>query len=66
MPALNTQVIKAGPKTLIDIAKREGLSSLYVGVGPRVMRRTLQMAMTWSIFEEIVALVETSLATDAK
>jgi solute carrier family 25 protein 38 len=36
---------------LREIVRQEGLSALWSGITPRLARRTLQQAMTWSLFE---------------
>ena len=36
---------------LQDIVRQEGMRALWSGITPRVVRRTLQQAMTWTIFE---------------
>eukprot|EP00238_Polyblepharides_amylifera_P010059 CAMPEP_0196590768 /NCGR_PEP_ID=MMETSP1081-20130531/67483_1 /TAXON_ID=36882 /ORGANISM="Pyramimonas amylifera, Strain CCMP720" /LENGTH=292 /DNA_ID=CAMNT_0041913961 /DNA_START=326 /DNA_END=1204 /DNA_ORIENTATION=- len=55
--------IAAGKKvevSLMGIARNEGFKALWVGVGPRVLRRTLQTAITWSLYEELVSILDHS------
>eukprot|EP00898_Chlorokybus_atmophyticus_P002416 jgi/Chlat1/3175/Chrsp22S03452 len=35
------------------IVAKEGVRGLFAGVAPRVMKRALQMALTWAMFEEL-------------
>ncbi|CAM6103316.1 unnamed protein product [Calypogeia fissa] len=41
-----------------QIVQVEGLRGLFVGVVPRVGRRGLQQAFSWTIFEEVARLVD--------
>jgi solute carrier family 25 protein 38 len=34
-----------------EIARQEGVLALWSGIAPRIARRTLQQAMTWTLFE---------------
>ena len=36
---------------LSDIVRQEGIGALWSGITPRIARRTLQQAMTWTLFE---------------
>lgn len=36
---------------LRDIVRTEGIGALWSGITPRIARRTLQQAMTWTLFE---------------
>ena len=38
---------------MADIVRQEGLLALWSGITPRLARRTLQQAMTWTLFEYI-------------
>ena len=38
---------------LREIVRQEGVKALWSGITPRIARRTLQQAMTWSLFEFI-------------
>ena len=40
-------------RILLDIYRREGVSGLYSGYMPRVIRKGLNGAITWTIFESI-------------
>ena len=42
---------KAPAISLLNILKEEGIQALWVGSLPRVARRTLQQAITWSMFD---------------
>ena len=42
--------------TLSSIVREEGMSALWTGLAPRVARRTLQQAFTWTCFEQLVLL----------
>ncbi|CAM6109335.1 unnamed protein product [Calypogeia fissa] len=44
--------------TVQQIVQVEGLRGLFVGVIPRVGRRGLQQAFSWTIFEEVARLVD--------
>ena len=37
------------------IVQQEGFRGLWTGLVPRVARRTLQQALTWTLFEHLVA-----------
>jgi len=43
--------LKAPAVSLFNILKEEGVQALWVGSLPRVARRTLQQAITWSMFD---------------
>eukprot|EP00899_Mesostigma_viride_P015459 jgi/Mesvir1/23914/Mv10692-RA.1 len=47
--------------SILSILRREGLGALYVGVVPRVIKRTLQAAITWTVYEELLSLVDRQL-----
>ena len=36
-----------------DIIRQEGVLALWSGIAPRVVRRTLQQAITWTLFEHL-------------
>ena len=36
---------------LMEIVRQEGVGALWSGITPRIARRTLQQAMTWTLFE---------------
>ena len=42
---------KAPAISLLNILKEEGIQALWVGSLPRVARRTLQQAITWSMVD---------------
>ena len=42
--------------TLRVIVREEGVLALWRGAGPRVVRRTLHQALTWTMFAELVKL----------
>lgn len=48
-------------RTVLAICQRTGIRGLFVGILPRVTRRTLMAAFTWSFYEQIVLLVENRL-----
>lgn len=37
-----------------DIVRQEGLLALWSGIVPRMVRRTVQQAMTWTLVEFIL------------
>jgi solute carrier family 25 protein 38 len=37
-----------------DIIRQEGVLALWSGIAPRVVRRTLQQAITWTLFERLL------------
>jgi len=37
-----------------DIIRQEGILALWSGIAPRVVRRTLQQAITWTLFERLL------------
>lgn len=41
------------PCTIKQMLREEGLRVFLLGSGPRVAKRALQMAITWSIVEEV-------------
>ena len=48
------------------IVTEEGVRALWVGSFPRILRRTLQQAMTWSLYEHVAKLLGgTSLSPKA-
>jgi hypothetical protein len=48
----------AGGANLLGILRHEGMRALWVGAGPRVARRTVQMAMTWAMYEELMLMIQ--------
>lgn len=52
----------AGGASLLGILRNEGVRALWVGAGPRVARRTVQMAMTWAMYEELVQYISSQEA----
>jgi hypothetical protein len=48
----------AGGANLLGIVRHEGVRALWVGASPRVARRTVQMAMTWAMYEELMLIVQ--------
>jgi solute carrier family 25 protein 38 len=38
---------------MADIVRQEGVLALWSGITPRLARRTLQQAMTWTLFEAL-------------
>ena len=49
----SAQLVELPALRMADIVRREGLLALWSGITPRVARRTLQQAMTWTLFEYI-------------
>jgi solute carrier family 25 protein 38 len=45
--------------TVSSIYQTRGLRAMFAGIAPRVTRRTLMAAFTWSCYEQIVLLVDT-------
>ena len=41
-------------ETVIFIVKNKGPQGLFAGLVPRMMRRTLVAAMTWTVFEQMM------------
>lgn len=37
-----------------DIIRQEGAFALWSGIAPRIVRRTLQQAITWTLFERLL------------
>ena len=50
---LRTRAQLGGAASLAKLVKEEGVRALWVGSTPRIARRTLQQAVTWSLFEHI-------------
>ena len=50
---LRTRAQLGGTVSLAKLIAEEGARALWVGSAPRVARRTLQQAVTWSLFEYI-------------
>lgn len=48
-----------------SILRREGISSMFVGTLPRSLKRTLQTALVWTLYEELSPLLH-KLATAKK
>ena len=44
-------LVKLPALRVADIVRQEGLLALWSGITPRIARRTLQQAMTWTLFE---------------
>ncbi|GAQ90172.1 mitochondrial substrate carrier family protein [Klebsormidium nitens] len=42
--------------TARHIVQTEGVSSLFAGITPRVAKRAMQMALTWSLYEELTRI----------
>lgn len=42
-------------QNFIDVVQREGLIGLFNGMGPRLVRKSLSSAITWTVYEEIIA-----------
>jgi len=52
--------------SFVKIVTEEGVRALWVGSFPRILRRTLQQAMTWSLYEHVAKLLGgTSLSPKA-
>ena len=45
----------AAPTTLAAIIGQEGIGAIFVGVAPRVLRRSMQQAITWWLYETVLA-----------
>lgn len=41
--------------TIVNVVRMEGLLGLFNGMGPRLARKTLSSAITWSVFEYLIA-----------
>ena len=65
---LRTRVQLGRPSTsLVKIVTEEGVRALWVGSFPRILRRTMQQAMTWSLYEHVAKLLGgTSLSPKAE
>ena len=65
---LRTRVQLGRPSTsFVKIVSEEGVRALWVGSFPRILRRTLQQAMTWSLYEHVAKLLGgTSLSPKAE
>ena len=65
---LRTRVQLGRPSTsFVKIVTEEGVRALWVGSFPRILRRTLQQAMTWSLYEHVAKLLAgTSLSPKAE
>lgn len=50
---LRTRVQLKAATSLVRIVREEGVRALWVGSTPRIARRTLQQAVTWSLYEHI-------------
>jgi solute carrier family 25 protein 38 len=50
---LRTRAQLGGTASLAKLVREEGVRTLWVGSTPRIARRTLQQAVTWSLFEYI-------------
>jgi solute carrier family 25 protein 38 len=50
---LRTRTQLKGATSFAKIAREEGFRALWVGSIPRIARRTLQQAVTWSLYEHI-------------
>lgn len=48
------------PQTLAKVVREEGALGLFRGMGPRVLRKSLSSALTWTIYEELVAWIRNS------
>ena len=64
---LRTRVQLGRPSaSFVKIVTEEGVRALWVGSFPRILRRTLQQAMTWSLYEHVAKLLGgTSLSPKA-
>lgn len=40
---------------LREVCRREGLAGLFNGMGPRLLRKSLSSALTWTVYEEVLA-----------
>lgn len=40
-------------QTLLNISQRAGVRGMFAGILPRVTRRTLMAAFTWSFYEQV-------------
>lgn len=38
-----------------EVWRREGLAGLFNGMGPRLLRKSLSSALTWTVYEEVLA-----------
>lgn len=53
-PSIYTSLISSTQK----IIQSESIFSLFRGVGPRLLRKSLSSAITWTIYEEIIERTE--------
>ena len=48
-------------QVMLGIYKTRGLGGFMVGAGPRVLRKSLMSALTWSVYEQATARIVTKL-----
>ncbi|KAL7752514.1 hypothetical protein RI367_002048 [Sorochytrium milnesiophthora] len=53
-PAVYTNL----PRATLKILKEEGVPGFFTGMAPRLLRKTLNSALTWTVYEEIVRLLK--------
>lgn len=41
--------------TALEIGRQEGVHAFWVGLTPRIMRRTLMSALTWTLYESLIS-----------
>lgn len=49
-------------KQMARIMKKEGGTAMLVGIGPRFFKRTLQSALVWTLYEELMPRLSAGLA----
>jgi solute carrier family 25 protein 38 len=54
LKAADTGLVQAA----YSICQKTGFRGMFAGILPRVTRRTLMAAFTWSFYEQIVMLIE--------
>lgn len=58
MQGLNAAQYSSSLDCAMQIMKQEGIGGFYKGVGPRLTRVTLEVAITMSMYSEIVAFLD--------
>lgn len=52
-------------QTLMGVVKGEGFLALFNGIGPRILRKSLSSAITWTVYEELVTFRRRSNNSDS-
>lgn len=64
MQGLNAAQYSSSLDCAMQIMKQEGIGGFYKGVGPRLTRVTLEVAITMSMYSEIVAFLDSVWKTE--